>query len=193
MTETQNLGRRRLLQRLTGGMAAVAAWAAGAQSAKAAEGPPAGGALGAAGTSFALLATFVTNLERSVKFYQALGFDAGNVTKLPVGEAGSPRALTLYQTKGKISSISLKKDGMTLELLCIEDQDVPPKRTARAQGLSHISLRVDSVSRVAGVIKANGGTVRDDTKITAGPAGKEINIVLATDPDGSGLALLGPA
>lgn len=192
MTETETLGRRRLLQRLTGGMAAVAAWAAGTQGARAAEGPP-GVAPGPGGINIALLATFVSNLERSLKFYQALGFDAGNVGKLPVGEAGSPRAVTLYQTKGKISSISLKKDGMTLELLCLEEQDVPPKRTTRTMGLSHISLRVDSVARVAGIIKANGGTVRDDTKITAGPAGKEIQIVLATDPDGSGLALLGPA
>lgn len=193
MTESQTLGRRRLLRRLTGGMAAVAAWAASAQPAKAAEGPPAGAAPGAGGTTLALVATFVSNLERSLKFYQALGFDAGTVSKLPVGEAGNPRALTLYQTKGKLSSISLKKDGMTLELLCVEERDVPPKRTARTMGLSHISLRVDSVSRVAGIIKSMGGTVREDTKITAGPAGKEINIVLATDPDGSGLALLGPA
>lgn len=187
-------GRRQLFQGLAGCLALIGAWtgARGPEMAKAAEGLP-GTAPGAGGSTVALVATFVSNLERSVKFYQALGFDAGNVSKLPVGEAGSPRALTLYQTKGKISSISLKKDGMTLELLCLEEQDVPPRRTTRTMGLSHISLRVDSVARVAGIIRANGGTVRDETKITVGPAGKEIQIVLATDPDGSGLALLGPA
>jgi catechol 2,3-dioxygenase-like lactoylglutathione lyase family enzyme len=179
----EHVARRRLLQ-LAGGLAALGA-AAPAQAAEAA-------APGAGGTSVALVATFVSNLERSLKFYQALGFDAGTVSKLPVGQA-SPVSRTLYQSKGRLSSITLKKDGMTLELLCLEEQDVPPQRTTRTMGLSHISLRVDSIARVAGIIKANGGTVRDDTKVTVGAAGKEFNIVLATDPDGSGLALLGPA
>jgi predicted enzyme related to lactoylglutathione lyase len=56
-------------------------------------------------------------------------------------------------------------------------------------GLANFAFRVDSVDRVAKIVKDNGGAVLDATRTALGPG---IEAVFCTDPDGTKLELVGP-
>jgi len=142
------------------------------------------------GVSLSLIALFVSDLDRSVTFYQALGFevtDGGKAGRMPSQLAGK-----LYQTGDGLSMRHLRKDGVQIELLQYDTQGKSAKRAMNQLGLSHLSLRVDDVDRVSAIIQKNGGAVMDQTRIKIGAPGKGSQIMYCTDPDGSGLALIGP-
>jgi catechol 2,3-dioxygenase-like lactoylglutathione lyase family enzyme len=143
--------------------------------------------LAADGLVFANVSISVADLAKSAKFYQALGFEVGDVHPLP-----SPIA-KLLGGKGdaKLQIQFAKRDGVVLELV-----NFAPAPTEKASagsaaqlGLAHIGLRVDSVDRVAKLVTENGGKTLDATRTKLGP----MDILFVTDPDGTHIELAGPA
>jgi catechol 2,3-dioxygenase-like lactoylglutathione lyase family enzyme len=144
--------------------------------------------LAADGAMFANVSISVADLEKSGKFYQALGFEAGDVHAVP------PAIAKLLGAKGadaKLDIRFMKRDGVVLELV-----HITPTPTTKASegsaaqlGLAHIAFRVDSVERFAKIVKDNGGKTLEDTRTKLGP----MEIVFASDPDGTLIEIAGPA
>jgi catechol 2,3-dioxygenase-like lactoylglutathione lyase family enzyme len=144
--------------------------------------------LDADGVMFANVSISVADLDKSAKFYQALGFEAGDVHALP-----GPVA-TLLGAKGtdaKLDIKFLKRDGVVLEL--VHFTPAAPMQasegSAAQRGLAHIAFRVDAVDRVAKLVKDNGGKTLDAGRTKLGP----MDILFATDPDGTLIEIAGPA
>jgi len=147
--------------------------------------------LDASGLAFANLSISVADLDKSAKFYQALGFEAGDVHAVPGLVA---KALGSKAKDAKLDIRFLKRDGVVLELVHLTPS---PKRPASGgsavqRGLAHIAFRVDDVDRVAGIIKQNGGKTVDASRTKLGPAGQGIDILFCTDPDGTMMEIAGP-
>jgi len=162
----------------------LALTAAGAQAA--AVGPNT--TLASDGIVVANVSISVADLEKSAKFYQVLGFEAGTATPLPPAIA---KALGAKGADPKLEILFVKRDGLVLEL--IHFTPAPTKKasmgSAAELGLCHIGLRVDSVDRVAKIVTENGGKTLDKERTKLGP----MDILFATDPDGTHIELVGPA
>jgi catechol 2,3-dioxygenase-like lactoylglutathione lyase family enzyme len=148
--------------------------------------------LGSDGMVFANVSISVSDLDKSTKFYQALGFEAGDKIDIPSQVA---KALGSTAKDAKLDIRFLKRDGVALELVHLTPS---PKRrasggSASQLGLAHIAFRVDDVDRVAGIVKANGGGTVDKNRTTLGPPGKATDILFCTDPDGTMMEIAGPA
>ena len=144
--------------------------------------------LAADGAMFANVSISVADLDRSGKFYQALGFEAGDVHAVP------PAIANLLGAKGagaKLEIRFMKRDGVVLELVHISP--TPTKKasagSAAQLGLAHIAFRVDSVGRFAKIVTDNGGKILESTRTKLGP----MEIVFGSDPDGTLMEIAGPA
>src|SRR5277367_2465962 len=122
------------------------------------------------GLVFANVSISVADLDKSVKFYQALGFEAGTVHALPGPVA---KVLGAKAADAKLEIRFLKRDGITLELVHFTPAPAGKASagSASAVGLCHIAFRVDDVDRVAKIVNDNGGKTEDAarTKLGAGP------------------------
>jgi catechol 2,3-dioxygenase-like lactoylglutathione lyase family enzyme len=147
--------------------------------------------LSAGGIVFANVSISVADLDKSVKFYQALGFEAGDVHALPAPVA---KVLGAKGADAKLEIRFLKRDGIALEL--VHFTPAPTKKasmgSASELGLAHIAFRVDDVDRVAKIVRDNGGKTLDASRTKLGPAGQGIDILFATDPDGTHIEIAGP-
>ncbi len=143
--------------------------------------------VGADGLVFANVSISVADLAKSTKFYQALGFEVGEVHPLPAPVA------KLLGAKGdaKLQIQFAKRDGIALEL--VNFSPAPTKKASEGSaaqvGLAHIAFRVDNVDRVAKLVTENGGKTIDSTRTKLGP----MDILFVTDPDGTHIELAGPA
>jgi len=145
----------------------------------------------ATGIVFANVSISVADLDKSTKFYQALGFEVGDPHAVPAPVA---KALGSKAKDAKLEIRFLKRDGIVLELVHLTPS---PKRAASGGsatqlGLAHIAFRVDDVDRIAGIIKENGGKTVDASRTKLGPAGQGIDILFCTDPDGTMMEIAGP-
>jgi catechol 2,3-dioxygenase-like lactoylglutathione lyase family enzyme len=143
------------------------------------------------GLVFANVSISVADLDKSTKFYQALGFEVGDVHALPGPVA---KVLGAKGADAKLEIRFAKRDGVTLELVHFTPAPAGKASagSAKAVGLCHIAFRVDDVDRVAKIIKDNGGKTEDAARTKLGPAGQGIDILFATDPDGTQIELAGP-
>ncbi len=139
--------------------------------------------------SFSHLGICVSDLERSVRFYcDGLGFE-------PVAshQVGKEFAAVMELEGVDLDSRMLSRDGMTVELLGYQapkafgDGD---RRPMNQLGLTHLSLRVDDVDRVAAVIEDFGGTVVGPTRTTFDLSGVKLDFLYCTDPDGVRIELM---
>lgn len=140
------------------------------------------------GVALANVSISVGDLERSTKFYQALGFAVGDRHEVP----GTLAAKTLgTPPEDKLEVRFISRNGMLIELVHIIPSSTKAASPGAAGqlGLSNFAFRVDDVMRVAALIKANGGTVLDSSHATMGPT----EFVFCGDPDGVRLELVGPA
>ena len=143
------------------------------------------------GVVFANVSISVADLDKSTKFYQALGFEIGDVHAVPGPVA---KALGSKAADAKLEIRFVKRDGIVLELIHLTPS---PKKAASGGsadelGLAHIAFRVDDVDRVAKVVKDNGGKTLDALRTKLGPAGQGVDILFATDPDGTHIEIAGP-
>ena len=130
----------------------------------------------------------VADLDRSLRFYEALGFELG--ASYGVG----PEFGRLMEIDGvQVESRFLSRDGVSIELLWFESPGSvgPSERRAMNQlGLTHLALRVDDVDEVATLVEEAGGAVLRDTRTTFGEADAPLDFVYCTDPDGTRLELM---
>lgn len=130
----------------------------------------------------------VADLERSVRFYRdGLGFSLRS--ELHIG--GEPTQVLLRLPEVDLHAVYLERDGTRIELLhyvapgAIGDGET---RRMNARGLTHLSLRVDSVADTLPALAALGGRVLADTRLEFPEFGAAA--VFLADPDGTLIELV---
>ncbi len=146
-----------------------------------------------AGSTLSHFGICVSDLERSLKFYtEALGFEL--TASYTVGSEFG----TLMEVAGDVvlQSRFIKKDGMQIELLRFDSPGFDgdgTRRPVNRLGLTHLSLWVDNVDRMADRIRTFGGTVLEHTRsrFPARPgASTGGDFLYCTDPDGIRIELM---
>lgn len=141
------------------------------------------------GIALANVTISVADLDRSTKFYQALGFAVGDSHEPPMALAA--KTLGIPATS-KLDIRFISRDGMMIELVHLTPASKKPASTGvpGQLGLSNFAFRVDDVARVAALIKQSGGTVLEQTKVSMGQGAKAMDFLFCTDPDGTRLELV---
>lgn len=122
----------------------------------------------------------VADLERSIRFYEALGFRRALTTDVPDAAAG--RLLRVPAPVG-LRAVYLTAGAFVLELLAYEHHPAGPvDRSMTDAGLTHLSLGVDDLAVARALVVQHGGDVLDDTDVALA--------VMVRDPDGQLLELL---
>jgi len=129
----------------------------------------------------------VSDLERSLVFYRALGFEERSRLRV----SGEPPARLLELEDVDLSAVYLERDGTRIELLHypspghVGDGKAGPMN---GLGLTHLSLRVADLDAVARALALAGGHILERSRIGI-PAAKT-RAVFATDPDGTRIELV---
>lgn len=122
----------------------------------------------------------VTDLERSTRFYEALGFREVLASEVP-DAAASP--LLRVPVPVGLRATYLVNQGFVLELLGFDHHPSGPvDRAVTETGLTHLSLGVDDLDAAKAQVAAHGGEVLADTDLGV--------VVMVRDPDGQLLELL---
>ncbi len=131
----------------------------------------------------------VADLECSQRFYcEGLGFEL--VASHHVGEEFSG---LMEVDQVDVESRMVRRDGVTIELLSFVSPGATGdggRRPMNQRGLTHLSLRVDDVDRIAADITRCGGTVVTSSRTTLDLAGARLDFVYCTDPDGVRIELM---
>ncbi len=130
----------------------------------------------------------VSDLQQSLRFYRdLLGFTYRSELRVQ----GEPSD-TLLRLRGvDLHAVYLERDGTRIELLhygapTVVGDAMP--RPMNARGLTHLSLRVDSVGDMVRALRDAGVRVLDDTHIDIREFGAAA--VFVTDPDGTLIELV---
>ncbi len=123
----------------------------------------------------------VRDLDRSKRFYEALGFT--EVNRLTVPDKVAAGLLGLAAPIG-FEAAYLQNNGFVLQLITFSGYPAPdePERTMVGAGLTHLSLAVDDMADAQAAVRAAGGTV------VADPGGGFACMV--RDPEGQLLELI---
>jgi catechol 2,3-dioxygenase-like lactoylglutathione lyase family enzyme len=130
----------------------------------------------------------VSDLERSLRFYRdLLGFRYRSELQVQ----GAPTTTLLRLADVDLRAVYLERDGTRIELL---HYVVPgavgtaEPRPLNARGLTHLSLRVDSVAETLQTLRAAAVAVLDETLIDFPDFGSAA--VFICDPDGTLIELV---
>lgn len=134
----------------------------------------------------------VRDLDRSQRFYEALGFSPWYGDAIP--DAGAAKLLGLTPPLG-VRVVYLVLDGFVLELLhygapgVLDDTGdtgdtggTAQARTFAQPGLSHVSVSVADIRATAEVVVAHGGTIVEESDLGVA--------LVVRDPDGQLIELL---
>jgi catechol 2,3-dioxygenase-like lactoylglutathione lyase family enzyme len=137
---------------------------------------------------FSHLGLCVSDLARSLRFYcEGLGFR--ETSRLAVSGKATDTLLELEAVR--LEAVYLLRDGLCLELL---HYAAPPAfgdgapRAMNAQGLTHLSLRVEALDEVVSQLASVGGRALAHTRIDNPALGARAIFVL--DPDGTRIELV---
>lgn len=122
----------------------------------------------------------VADLERSVRFYEALGFTQRTTMDIP--DEATSRLLRVPSPAG-LRAVYLTNGPFVLELMGFAHHPREPADRAMTDvGLTHLSIGVDDLAAARAAVAEHGGEVLDDTDL--GMA------VMVRDPDGQLVELL---
>ena len=135
------------------------------------------------GIVFGGISTSVSDLDRSIDFYHALGFAVGT----PFDILPAYRPILGMADDSMVRAVYVKRDGVALELVETgSTSPAPPSRSFAAQlVLTHNRVCVDALSRVEALIQTCGGAVQDEARVAA----NGMVYVYCTDPDGMRILL----
>jgi glyoxylase I family protein len=129
----------------------------------------------------------VSDLERSLVFYRALGFEE----RARLHVSGEPSAQLLDLAEVELTAVYLERDGTRIELLHYPTPghvgDGAP-RPMNGLGLTHLSLRVDDLDAVTTALAEAGGRILERSRI--GIRAASTHAVFTTDPDGTRIELV---
>lgn len=123
----------------------------------------------------------VTDLDRSRRFYEALGFEFKRELRPPDGI--SSKLLGVAAPLG-MTAAYLTLGNFILELLHYDRPENPPgvARVMNEPGLTHLSISAGDLPATLAEVRRLGGHVLDETDITVA--------VMIRDPDGQLIELL---
>ena len=125
-----------------------------------------------------------SDLNRSIRFYtEALHFKFEYCV-----DVGQPFDVLTELAGIKCRAGFLRQDGLRIEIVGYDTPEVTgtaQRRPMNQLGMTHLSLVVDDIDKVATRIAAFGGQVHAETKV-ATPKGQ---LLFCTDPDGVRLEL----
>jgi len=130
----------------------------------------------------------VTDVERSLAFYRdALGF----VERLRLDVDGEDPERLIGLPGVRVRAVFLERDGTCIELLKFEvpgESGGPGPRPMNQPGLTHLSLRVESLDAAIAAVTAQGGGSLPASRIASRRFGTAA--IFVTDPDGLRIELL---
>jgi len=134
----------------------------------------------------------VRNMERSIKFYQDLGFTKVNDFVLDDPSVGDALGLKAKKLRGVFMRLGEDANAPVLDL--VEFIDPPtqgqPYPTLNNTGICRIAFTVDDIDRTYAELKARQIEFVAPLKKIAGPGGATIGVVCFKDPDGTILELI---
>ncbi len=144
--------------------------------------------LGPDGMVLGGLSMSVGDLDRSIAFYAALGFEMSEAFQILPAYAPMLEQAAEFTAR----AIYMRRDGIPIELVQMVSAPAtapPSAGLGRQLGLAHIRIGTDDLARAEALVKAHGGSVLDDLRTTA----NGMTYVYATDPDGMRILLSAPA
>jgi glyoxylase I family protein len=134
----------------------------------------------------------VSNMERSIKFYQELGFTKVNDFVLDDSNVGDALGLKAKKLRGVFMRLGNDANAPVLDL--VEFIDPPaqgrPYPTLNNIGICRIAFTVDDIDRTYADLKARDIEFVAPLKKIVGPNGATIGVVCFKDPDGTILELI---
>ena len=130
----------------------------------------------------------VSDLERSTAFYRdALGFQV--LSELEVSGPEAEQLLALEPVD--LHARYLERDGTRIELLLFRapgETGAPGPDPMNRLGLTHLSLRVESLDRAVEAVESCGGRLLKESRVDT--PGFQASVAFVTDPDGLRIELL---
>jgi catechol 2,3-dioxygenase-like lactoylglutathione lyase family enzyme len=140
------------------------------------------------GTVVGGLAISVSDLDRSLQFYRALGFSIGQPFQVLAAYGPVLGLSPGFQAR----AVYIRRDRVLIELVEVMSPRIttpPSQGLGVQQGLAHIRFHADSLERLAALVVANGGRLLDDRRTVA----NGMAYAFCTDPDGVRLMISVPA
>ncbi|MGA2410614.1 MAG: VOC family protein [Candidatus Binataceae bacterium] len=134
----------------------------------------------------------VTDMERSVKFYQDLGFTKVNDFTLDDPSVGDALGLKAKKLRGVFMRLGSDSNAPVLDLVQFIDPPTQgqPYATLNNIGICRIAFTVDDIDRTYDQLKEKGVAFVAPLKKIKGPGGAIIGVVCFKDPDGTVLELM---
>ena len=134
----------------------------------------------------------VRDMERSIRFYQGLGFNKVNDFTLDDPAVGDALGLKARKLRGVF--MRLGNDANTPVLDLVQFIDPPPQGAPYPSlnniGICRIAFTVDDIDKTYEELKAQKVECLAPLKKIDGPGGAKIGVVCFKDPDGTILELI---
>jgi glyoxylase I family protein len=134
----------------------------------------------------------VRDMERSIRFYQDLGFTKVNDFTLDDPNVGDALGLKARKLRGVFMRLGTDENAPVLDL--VQFIDPPPQGqpypTLNNIGICRIAFTVDDIDKTYEELKAKKVEFVAPLKKIDGPGGAKIGVVCFKDPDGTILELI---
>lgn len=137
------------------------------------------------------LAICVTDLKRSIHFYEALGFACSAQFELLPGISAPINVLLELENVHLVAQFMQRSDGATLELLEFKSPSLTSKTARRSfgnVGFTHLSFYVDDMAAAMDMLEDHGGIALRHTATHFSSPG--MKAVFCMDPDGVRIELM---
>lgn len=134
----------------------------------------------------------VRDMERSIRFYQDLGFIKVNDFTLDDPSVGDALGVRAKKLRGVFMRLGAEPDAPVLDLVQFIEPPTQgqPYPTLNNVGICRIAFMVDDIDRTYEELKAKKVDFVAPLKKLTGPGGAEMGVVCFKDPDGTVLELI---
>ena len=134
----------------------------------------------------------VRDMERSIRFYQDLGFNKINDFTLDDPSVGDALGVKAKKLRGVFMRLGNDANAPVLDLVQFIDPPTQgqPYPSLNNVGICRIAFTVDDIDKTYEDLKAKGIEFVAPLKKLIGPGGAKIGVVCFKDPDGAVLELM---